>query len=457
MKLIEHIIIVSVGEKKHLMINSINGLMDRIDDYTLSIINIWRKREKIVPQGEVEVALYDKLNTRGYLVSNYVDEIVKKEKILQLLRERQIRVRGNKSHITFLMTYDCNFRCSYCFERIDYKDIDGSYNSEGKRSAIMTPALIDAALKLAGDNLKSVGLFGGEPLLPQNRYALEYIINKAPDKVYEITTNGYYLEEFLDLLKKIKIASVMVTLDGGEKIHNSRRFLANGGPTYEKIMVGIERCLINKIPICIRMNLDDSNFEEGNVLKEKLLSEFARYGEFLSFEISPMLGASCQERNKLFSQLHERDIEYDLEERLIKNRLLSQFSPIINTITSGAKLTPIYSFCYAHDNGYIVDPFGNIFPCLLSVGSNEFVIGKYYPQIELKRKSIRTRNIDTIEECKKCIYSLLCGGGCPIALIDSSDVFKPECFSIKNQIHNLLPIFYELEERKLSVNKGIQL
>ena len=307
--------------------------------------------------------------------------------------------------------------------------------------------MIDAALDLAGDDLKIIGLFGGEPLLPKNRPALEYIISKAPDKEYIITTNGYYLEEFLDVLTKVNVMNIAVTLDGEEATHDSRRYLANGKPTYGKIMSGIMKCLENSIHTTIRMNLDKSNFVECNGLKERLLEEYARYGGLLNFDVSPMLETASPEKNEMFLELYNFDIGCNPEERKQRNRLLSSFSPIVNTLLSNKKLMPKYAFCYAHDNGYWVDPYGNIYPCILTVGMEELAIGKYYPNVEFYENSIRNRNIDKIPECRECKYSLLCGGGCPLPLIDYSDVFKPVCHAIKNEIHNLLPMLYAAEKK----------
>ena len=300
---------------------------------------------------------------------------------------------------------------------------------------------------LVGDELLSIGLFGGEPLLPKNKHAIEYIIAKAPDKFYNVTTNGYYLEEFFDVLSRINISSIMVTLDGEEDTHNSRRYLANGKPTFHKIIVGIEKYLENNIPICIRMNLDSSNYDESNQLKNNLLDRFSHCKDLLSFEISPMFESAIPERNAMFSELHKSDASFTVEEREQRNRLLSTFSPIVNIFTSGANLKPVYSFCTTHGSGYLVDPNGLVFPCLLAVGQPESAIGTYYPNIEFKENSISNRNIDTIPECKECIYSLLCGGGCALALSDYTDVFKPVCYNIRNQIHNILPMFYNTFEQ----------
>jgi len=78
------------------------------------------------------------------------------------------------------------------------------------------------------------------------------------------------------------------------------------------------------------------------------------------------------------------------------------------------------------------------------VGKLPIAIGKYYPEVKYFEKSVRTRNIETIKECRDCHYSLLCGGGCPVKLEHYDNLYKPECFSIKNQIHNLLPKLFEV-------------
>lgn len=85
------------------------------------------------------------------------------------------------------MTYNCNFRCPYCFEAANDNPNEAYINEEH----------IDAALEIAGKDLVHIGLFGGEPLLPKNRKSIEYLISKDPDKKYSIITNGYYLDRYM--------------------------------------------------------------------------------------------------------------------------------------------------------------------------------------------------------------------------------------------------------------------
>ena len=274
----------------------------------------------------------------------------------------------------------------------------------------------------------------------------EYLTSKVPDKRYYIITNGYYLEEFADLLATMNLDFISVTIDGDEATHNRKRFLANGKPTYKKIINGIEKCLKKGIYVCIRLNAESRDVKDGVKLQEHLAERFVAYKDLITFEMAPMMGYSNEMKNDLMTEMFCSTLEYDKKERLRRNNQLSTFTPIVSALLVGTPTKPLYSFCYAHENKLAVDPYGNIFTCLVTVGKEHMAAGKYYPTVEFNENSIHNRNIDKISECKECKYSLLCGGGCPLLLPDSSDVFKPVCQPIRNQIHELLPRFYKAEQ-----------
>jgi len=434
MKLIKHIIFVDVDAETKLMINSLTGTMDEIDLPIFETLSAWKALDNIIPASDAEQELYDNLKKRDYLVADDAEETKKKEEVLDALRSNHAHDRKSCRSMTFIMTYDCNFRCPYCFE--------GEANI---KRAVMTPELIDAALQLTDDRLSNVLLFGGEPLLPKTKPALEYLISKIPDKTLDIITNGYYLEEFVDLLTTIKIGYIMVTLDGAEETHNSRRYLPNKKPTYQKILAGITKCLESGLTMRIRMNIPEGKVDESTRIQHELTARFSEYNDLLSFELSPMLEYTDKMKNEMITEMFCSSIEYDYAERMKRNRALGSTTPVISALAAGTPIRPLYSFCYAHENVMAVDPYGNIYTCLVTVGKDHMAAGKYYPTIEYKENSITNRNIDKVPQCRECIYSLLCGGGCPIRLNDYSDYFKPVCSSIKSQIHDLLPKLYKAE------------
>lgn len=449
MKLIKHMIFVDIHDNKKLLINSLNGTMDEIDAPIYETLLKWQACEEIVPENDLETELLSNLQSREYLVNNSEEETAKKNEILKVLRDKHVERQKEQRTITFIMTYDCNFRCPYCFEGDAYL-----------KKEVITPEQIDAALNLAGDGVQTICMFGGEPLLPKTRPVLEHLFRKAPDKTYQFFTNGYYLTEFLGLLLSINISQILITLDGSEESHNSRRVLANGQPTYKKIMDGVEKCLENGINIRIRMNLDKSNYEEGISLREELLDKFSKYKANLSFELTTLVGDSHDERMDIMTEIYHSDSKHSSEDRERINNFITKKNSILDHLVYGRDINPLYAYCYAHVDGMAFDPYGDIYPCLGCVGKHRFSIGKYYPSVEFKENSIRNRNIEKIPECRDCTYSLLCGGGCPMKLHESGDFFKPVCYSIKTLLHNELPLFYKereesIKETEETVNSAI--
>jgi len=150
MKLIKHIIFTDVGSKKILMINALNGLIDKIDDHVYDVIKRWQNDEEIVPDSDYEKELYDTLLLRGYIVSDHNEELVMKEEILNKLRMAHTKAKNNVNHITFILTYDCNFRCAYCFEGVASirENQDNVKSCSYLRKEVITPEQIDAAFNL---------------------------------------------------------------------------------------------------------------------------------------------------------------------------------------------------------------------------------------------------------------------------------------------------------------------
>lgn len=432
MKLIKHMIFVDIDDDKKLLINSLNGTMDEIDRPIYETLSKWQKCENIVAENDLEAELLDNLYEREYLVNNDAEEKAKKSEILDTLRKNHNKRQTEEKTVAFVMTYDCNFRCPYCFE-----------GEACQKKEVLTSEQIDAALEFAGANTEVICLFGGEPLLPKTRPALEHIIKKAPDKSYQIFTNGYYLMEYMDLLSKIDIAQILITLDGKEATHNSRRVLANGKPTFGKIMEGIERCLAQGMAIRIRMNLDKENYQESIELRAELLDKFAAYKDNLSFELTPLIGEFAKTRKDIIAELYQADSQYKAEDRERINDFITKKNSILDHLVYGRPIHPLYSYCYAHVDGMAFDPYGKIYPCLGCVGKDQFAIGSYYPAVEFKENSIRNRNIEKIPECRDCTYSLLCGGGCPLGLKETDNFFQPMCYSIKTLLHTELPLLYK--------------
>ena len=425
MTIIENIIIIDCKNgNDYLLVNGINGAIDVVHEKEKNIIEKWRKCEVIVPCEENEQELFAKLKSREYILT-HSEEINRKSKIIEKLQKKYPN-RIDSSSVWFVLTYGCNFDCPYCYE------------SKIRKNITITTEMVDRVFEL-NSRIDRIGFFGGEPLLPSNKKIIEYIIDKAScDTEYRVITNGYYLNEFFDVFKKIKTKNIQVTLDGSEEKHNKTRKLKNGNPTYKKILDGIKQYVYSDIPVTIRMNISPENADD--CFNEKKRIQSTDWGARVKFELQPLFQLQRQENTQLYNQMFaENSITRD-------NQILSRLLPISNFLYNGSPLKPIIRACDRDGTSRFYDPNGNIYNCILAVGDDSKTIGKYFPDVALKEKSFMTRDITKIEKCMSCPYALFCGGGCPNGITGDKDIFSPNCASMINEVENTIPLIYKMRQ-----------
>lgn len=264
-------------EDEYILINLLNGLSDILSEEDLNLIKYWKELENIQLENEYEIKLYEELIQRKYIMKNLEEEIKYKELQLEVLRRNYEKRKSNIKDLGIVLTYDCNFGCSYCFE--------SNVNNHDKD--ILTDEMIDRAEELF-PNIETILLYGGEPLLEQNIDIIRYIIKKYPDKEYRIITNGYGIDKHIDILQKIKVKWLQVTLDGVKETHDKSRFLKdNRVGTYDKLISNIDLAIKNNIRIKIRMNMSKANYQECLELRENLKKEYPD-NKLLIFELQPI-------------------------------------------------------------------------------------------------------------------------------------------------------------------------
>ena len=86
MRLIHNLVCAKLDDE-YLLINTLNGLMDLIDDNTLEILKKWEPMEEITAVTSEEQSLFESLQKRGYLCTSREAEQAQKDSIIQALRE----------------------------------------------------------------------------------------------------------------------------------------------------------------------------------------------------------------------------------------------------------------------------------------------------------------------------------------------------------------------------------
>src|SRR6185295_14142141 len=221
----------------------------------------------------------DTLKKRGYLTE--LDPTDEEALFGKFARTRHALANRQVSFI-FMPTYNCNLRCSYCFQ--DHMRTNPAYQHLLRT---MRPALVDRifaamsqieahhGVQATEQPVRNIGFFGGEPLLERSRPIVEYIIQqaKATSRAsFWAVTNATDLHVYRDLLGPEGIAFLQITLDGPAHEHDQRRIYADGSGSFERIAQNISMALERGARISVRMNVDRNNIAQLPELADEIIA-----------------------------------------------------------------------------------------------------------------------------------------------------------------------------------------
>jgi uncharacterized protein len=424
--------------------------------YKTSLFNIFEQRESeeivlgntmsgavLKLTGKSARDLATELQNPGVNFSNSIDEIV-----LGLLFENNFIVPIDYDEIEVLKvrherarngvrafglgigtTLACNFRCSYCYQ--------------SHRSVHLTREMQDRIVafirnKIPHRKLLKVTWFGGEPLLKFGtiKYLTESLksVCSETSTQYEasITTNGWFLTKSVAKdLADMSVRSVQITLDGPPDIHDSRRFLTGGKPTFEKIMLNIEQSASLFDTFIIRVNIDAQN-----------RSAIARLFDLLSplrdqISLAFRAATSSETPDKQESWCIPAREFWDLSEKIHKQA--QDFG--YNTIRGYA--LPGTSFCSGYQrNSITIDPYGDLHRCPVLVGRRTRRYGVLSDQGEVRTEGgIQDLWDDWSafqdDECIRCKALPICLGGC-LWYVGTNKKENLRCFARRDMLNGIM-------------------
>ncbi|MCQ4925809.1 radical SAM protein [Tissierella carlieri] len=409
----------------YIIINTINGLIDQIDFEEKEIFHKWYLSDDIEPNNEYEKSFFDSLLERGYITDNkHKEETVKMDVIKQILKNWE----ASPYSIGIVPTYECNFRCSYCYENhLLHENMD-----------VITEKQIDI-IKASYKNIRDISIYGGEPLLPRTKNIIPYILKQFDNYPITIITNGYYLDEFVEMFDNKENVSFQITLDGDREYHDRIRHRICGGSTFDKIVDNIDIMLQKNHRIHIRMNICKENLEYVQALISFFESKFSKFKDAIAFNFD------------VITQIKEIDKEYifiwlkDNYKALSKVFRINANFNRCNIFMALGERKPVElrtNYCNSETTSRVFDPYGKVYSCMMTVGRDEEAIGYYSNSggISINKESdILNRSILSIEECKDCKLSLLCGGGCAYEKYEvNKTVHAPNCDYIKRILEKVI-------------------
>lgn len=348
--------------------------------------------------------LRDNMLRAGFLINNEVDEI-------KLLEFRQWK--GKFAHdaltVTILPTDACNFSCFYCFEH--------------KKNIYMDNETINATVEFVKSRLGShkelkICWFGGEPLLAANVVweMSEALISFADSNSCQYTalmvTNGYLIDEaVMENLKRFRVDTLQITLDGDESSHDKRRCTTGRGKTFKRIFSNIEKLLENGFKVSCRVNVDKSNADFVKPLLYRF-SQMSHPKENLQISFGQILP---------IARLDEWDTSICLSAQEYSDYLADYINCMADYGLTMKDVYPFYpvpkaNFCGAVQmDSFVVRPTGIIDKCLdcdLPVGDVRNGIAKSL-LFENNLARWMTWNPFDDKVCRECQVLPICMGGCP--------------------------------------------
>lgn len=320
-------------------------------------------------------------------------------------------------HIIIIPTYNCNFKCSYCYEC--------------KNNFFMTEETINSIKKFILSEYKKynsifIEWFGGEPLLAKKQIKsimefVNYLQIKNNFKLYShVTTNGSLLNlEYLSFLLELGINSFTITIDGIAKWHDKQRMYMDGSGSYDKIMENLLSLHKTKydFSIKLRCNLTANNIHGVDQLLEYWTKAFSNDKRFSDIDIREV--SKYTNNVKLNDDFIKKSTANEFKFFLLKkyaNKGLFDKSSLHYT-------TPGSCICYASEkNSIIISPTGNILKCTIALESEEYnIVGKLTKTGKLEYNSkinfwidIKSRFTDKCEKCSKLVTCF--NSTCPIIL-----------------------------------------
>jgi uncharacterized protein len=413
-----------IADDKYLLINSLSGAVDLVDRRVVEAFSaIRRGATPALPADTVEV-----LAQRGYLYPSASDEEDVVSRAVSL--NEQFRAKDQALCFVLCPTVSCNLRCPYCFE---------PHALHTKRE-VMTALQVEKAF-LALDTIReqrpdipnaSINLFGGEPLQRFTQEPVAQILEAAArrDIPVSVTSNGTNVHHFIETLRPHRERLMFdISIDGIQEVHDQRRFLADRGPTFSRIVHNVDLLLGEGFRVAVRMNVNESNIDSVPAFLAYVRDQGWSHRDGFQLNISPVTNYTGNAKDGL---LAPSVVEQRLRKRIPKD-LLAEVPVTLNGDISrltlplsdivGATMTPgefMPSIYYCEASGalfYCMGPDGYIYPCNQILGSSEWAIGTYDPELSIdpaKAAMWHGRKVTNMPKCRECSIAFMCAGGCPV-------------------------------------------
>lgn len=369
----------------------------------------------------------------GYNLSLEEHRMVKEFQDCGLLQELHRKPDPDQAeervaYLTFAPTYQCNFRCSYCFGEHGEK-YRGNQRSFTKETLYQMLEYFFFRAFPDAQQYRIDFVSGGEPLLGFDliKMAVAYIekhiqpcirfqIQPEGKRVSVwLCTNGSLLtSEIIEYLSLHNI-SIGISLDGNKETNDLYRTDVHGEGTYDRIFQGIQliqnstkvsRKFKNIWALCTASN---ENCDFVGILEHMRSLGFKNVQiRLIRTEKGYQVDKILQEYDRLARVLLEMFVKGDLEFFYMILNNNDQFGKVLKRILLNHLLI---RRCNAGVNKITICPDGSIYPCDSFVGITKFQLGDM-GDADWNRAFYKNTTVFQVDQCRECQLKFLCGGDC---------------------------------------------
>lgn len=260
-------------EDKYILFNTLTRELVQLNDeeYNYYISKNFNKDENNV--------IFKSFKDKNFIVGSNIDELKRYKEVLVLYRLACKNTNTGIAQYKIFTTTYCNARCFYCFE-------------EGMPQNHMSMETAEDVVQYIIKTRQADGIclywFGGEPLC--NVPVIDYICNRMNEEnisfTSKIITNGYLFDE--NLVKKAvelwNLKFAQITLDGTEEEHNKRKaYIKPLDSPFKRTLRNIELLLKENVRVTSRLNFDENNMTDIDILIDMLHERFGDYNNFVAY------------------------------------------------------------------------------------------------------------------------------------------------------------------------------
>lgn len=341
---------------------------------------------------------------------------------------------SNNAKIHILPSYNCNYKCSYCYEN-PRKKITSCLSPKHINNILEFYALYNKSFNVNA-NISAVTVSGGEPFLSENYKVIHSILETWKNIPITFITNGSCIKNYFNLLNKYDNIAIAFSIDGTKDMHYKYRHPSKSDD-YEELIKAIRSAIYFGYNIQLSA-LFQPEFESlypsffdlletlGWIKNKKIHFAFSLKSngggmndyskKYLHESIDAMLRLKKADKRTDYidfksiipgcTQLVEA-IENEREGKYIPYRCYIQNSPSFTFLPNGN-----VSFCSCIDTPLSqVGTFGET----VSIDTNKIL-------------NIRNRSYEKLTKCKSCLKRSLCRGECLATAIKKTNSYdSPYC------------------------------